>query len=610
MKRSSIGDYEILEEIGSGPLGSVVLAEHRFLKRVFALKILPEELAADPSFIKRFEKGVSILSSLEHPHLVKIHNVSFSDGRYYLITDLVLGSEGQSENLAQYLARLKRALTEEEIVNILMQLADALDYAHERKEEGESFTHLGIKLNNILIRSEKGQIRAQLSDFGLSKVVGTGLVLSRTLKALSEWLSIEPGYTLSQEGQERYFSGFQDPQKLSKLHLSFLQTYAFLAPEQKNIVSTTPVNHKADIYAFGVLAYYLIMGQFPEGFFDLPSKRFPAYKHHWDLFISQCLSTDPKRRPESLKQALALLMQDIQGSLIAPASENKREGGLKPLLKPQEITRPEFEPDPGAIFQTEMVVARYQPKQTAFHESEPLFTEMVVIDGGFFFRGSNHGARDEMPRHAVNISSFAIDIHPVTNEQFVRFLEAMGGEKDANNNDIIRLRDSRIKRSGGKLSIESGYAKHPVVGVAWYGAVAYAKWIGKRLPTEAEWEIAASGGLEECIYPTGKNIERSQANFFSSDTTAVMSYPPNDYGLYDIVGNVYEWCQDWYDYHYYDESVQEPNNPKGPVQGVYRILRGGCWKSLKEDLRCAHRHRNNPGTMNGTYGFRCCADVS
>jgi formylglycine-generating enzyme required for sulfatase activity len=89
-----------------------------------------------------------------------------------------------------------------------------------------------------------------------------------------------------------------------------------------------------------------------------------------------------------------------------------------------------------------------------------------------------------------------------------------------------------------------------------------------------------------------------------------MSYQPNAFGLYDMVGNVYEWCLDWYGFHYYDVAVQEPDNPSGPVQGTHRVLRGGCWKSLKEDLRCSHRHRNNPGTMNGTYGFRCAADVA
>ncbi|MCB1083848.1 MAG: formylglycine-generating enzyme family protein, partial [Simkania sp.] len=89
----------------------------------------------------------------------------------------------------------------------------------------------------------------------------------------------------------------------------------------------------------------------------------------------------------------------------------------------------------------------------------------------------------------------------------------------------------------------------------------------------------------------------------------VKSYPPNEYGLYDMAGNIYEWCQDWYDYNYYEVSQQEPENPQGPLQGVFRVLRGGCWKSLKEDLRCSHRNRNNPGIVNRTYGFRCAADV-
>jgi formylglycine-generating enzyme required for sulfatase activity len=234
---------------------------------------------------------------------------------------------------------------------------------------------------------------------------------------------------------------------------------------------------------------------------------------------------------------------------------------------------------------------------------------MSIIPNGFYSRGSQTGARDERPQHQVYVNSFAVDIHPVTNEQFIRFLEAMGGEKDANNNDIIHLKDSRVKRHGGKFIVEPGYSKHPVVGVTWYGATRYAEWVGKRLLTEAEWEIASRGGLSEAIYPTGQFVERSMANFFSSDTTPVMSYKENNFGLFDLAGNVYEWCSDWYEYNYYELSMQESDNPKGPQQGVYRVLRGGCWKSLKDDLRCSHRHRNSPSASNRTYGFRCAADV-
>jgi formylglycine-generating enzyme required for sulfatase activity len=258
---------------------------------------------------------------------------------------------------------------------------------------------------------------------------------------------------------------------------------------------------------------------------------------------------------------------------------------------------------------TDRQIKEYAPEKRDPKGCVPSLSEVSHINEGVYYRGSNQGCRDEIPRHPVRIRSFIIDVHPVTNEQFVRFLDFLGDEKDHQNHDIIRLRDSRIKRTSGRFTIERGYGRHPVVGVTWYGAMGYCKWVGKRLPSEAEWEVACCGGLEHPTYPTGQDIEKTQANFFSSDTTAVMSYPTNSYGIYDMAGNVYEWCSDWYEYNYYEYSAQEPDFPKGPIQGVYRVLRGGCWKSLKEDLRCSKRHRNNPGAANGTYGFRCAQDA-
>lgn len=668
-----LGDYTLLKQIGQGSLGTVYLAEHRFMKRQYAIKILPEELASDKSFILRFEEEVGRIAALEHPHIVKIHNISYVEGCYFLVMDCIVDPLGETTNLAQYLAEQRHPISEEDLERWMFQLAEALDYAHFRPT-GQSMVHRGLKLNNILVGfGQKDQVNLHIADFGLSKIIGMGAVLNRIYKSVARSLNVVPVIEHEASGADQFIStGSIETDKLQKLHASFLQSYNFLAPEQKYPNEFGVTDAKCDVYAFGVIAYYILSKKFPEGVFAMPSFLMPQYHKNWDALISACLQQDPAKRPESLVKALNELLgsekkslagaiqvmqeqkreepqshkEPLYTSVFEPADETKPEEfpiqetqqermasvvqahvsapesvketiaatrevkSLKPVIQEGEIRRPHYDPDPGAIFNLETTVTHYVPKKdTEVKNVKPLRTEMQVIKGGTFIRGSRDGNRDEMPEHKVHLKNFAIDIHPVTNEQFVRFLEAMGGEKDAQNNDIIRLKESRIKRSGGKLSIESGYSKHPVVGVSWYGAVAYAKWVGKRLPTEAEWETAARGGEDYCRYPTGEEIEKHQANFFSSDTTPVMSYPANSVGLYDMSGNVYEWCQDWYGYNYYDVSAQEPDQPKGPLQGVYRVLRGGCWKSLREDLRCSHRHRNNPGCENRTYGFRCATDT-
>lgn len=581
MDIKTLGDYTVIKPIGQGSLGSVYLAEHKFMKKQFVLKLLPQELAQDRQFIQRFEEEVGALSQLDHPNIVKIHNISFAQGTYFLVTDCIVDEYAETTNLAQYIYGRGRKIEENEVERILKQIAEALDYAHHKK----NLVHRGLKLNNILVGKGRAGIEVYLSDFGLTRIVGTGMVLTRTYKSLADTLGMNLGAT------------HHDPHKLQSLNQSFLQNYLFLAPEQKRL--DHPVDLKADVYAFGVLTYWLLTGEFPEGIFEIPAK------NHLGRVIQHCLQANPIHRPDSLVEALNpndSLFQELRVPEMALAG-----AALRPIIHSPKLERPNTDIDPAASLVIDTSVKKYTPEKKDNDNIRPIETEMVVIQGGEFTRGSVDGNRDEMPRHKITLDSFAIEIHPVTNEQFVRFLEAMGGEKDSNHNDIIRLRESRIKRSGGKVLIESGYAKHPVVGVTWYGAVAYAKWVGKRLPTEAEWEIASSES--GALYPTGEDIEKSQANFFSSDTTAVMSYAPNDYSLYDMAGNVYEWVHDWYGYNYYEQSVQEPQNPQGPIQGVYRVLRGGCWKSLKEDLRCSRRHRNNPGTVNSTYGFRCAADV-
>lgn len=705
MDTRALGDYTLVKQVGQGSIGPVFLAEHRFMKRQYILKVLPEELASDRAFIQRLEDEVAALAALEHPHIVKMHTVSFAQGQYFLVTDCVVDEFGETTNLAQYLNARGKRFDEPMLFRLLRQIAEALDYAHSKKNNGKEIAHFNLKLNNLLVGKGRGGIDLMISDFGLTRLVGSAAVLTRNFKVAAEHLGIAAALLYNAKtGQEKYPNPPIDSQKLIPLHASFLQNFAFLAPEQKHLDGEHVVGLKADVYAFGILAYFLLLGHFPEGYFEMPSKSIAEYSWNWDELIRECLHQNPDNRPESLVNLLDSIREpkkatsvrkevtaekpkekipvpssipSLSSSALSPSKEipaslslpdiinlldqaladsDQKQSAevlqqvkeqaaslpskpelfpirepvttpsvaaqksmtlkqpesiqtLRPIIKTAEIQRPVADHDPGAAFLVDTTVKHYTPERKELKNVQPILTDMVVIPGGNFYRGSMDGNRDEMPRHLITLSSFALDIHPVTNEEFVRFLELMGGEKDSNHQDIIRMRDSRIKRSGGKLSIESGYSKHPVVGVTWYGAIAYAKWIGKRLPTEAEWEVASRGGVEGLLYPTGDDIEKTQANFFSSDTIAVMSYAPNGYGLYDMPGNVYEWCYDWYGYNYYEVSIQEPDNPTGPLQGVYRVLRGGCWKSLKEDLRCSKRHRNNPGTVNGTYGFRCAAEV-
>lgn len=547
MMQEILGDYKILKQIGQEPLGSVFLAEHRFIKKQVVLTILSDELSLDQSFIGRFENEVTKLACLDHPNIIKLHTVSFSEDHYFFVTDCF------EMNLSDYLLK-KQNLKEDEIFSILKSCALALDYAHPK------VVHGCLNPSHILMGPQK---QIYVANMGLSKIIGEAKVITDAL-------------------------------------LNSHQDYSFLAPEQKRDNHATP---SSDVYSFGVLAYFLLTGFFPEGIFEMPSKIDPSLLFDWDLLITKTLLRNPDRRVKEL----APLLEACSKPALRPFEQEVKKEQPQPFLMKMETILPPVE-EKVLVYANVEIKKEQEFTSNSFEKGLPhLPKNMVLIEGGGFLRGSNEGSRDEMPRHMIYIDSFAIDIHPVTNEEFVQFLEFNGGEKDESH-DLIRLKDSRLSRAAGKLHIETGYNRHPVVGVSWYGAVAYAKWVGKRLPTEAEWEIAALGGLAG-PYPTGETIEKSQANFFSSDTTAVMSYQPNGYGLYDMVGNIYEWCQDWYGYNYYETTAIDSKKPKGPIQGVYRVLRGGCWKSLRDDLRCSHRHRNNPGALNGTYGFRLVCDV-
>jgi formylglycine-generating enzyme required for sulfatase activity len=260
---------------------------------------------------------------------------------------------------------------------------------------------------------------------------------------------------------------------------------------------------------------------------------------------------------------------------------------------------------------------------------EVIETEMVLIPAGEFSMGDhfNEGEIDEKPVHTVYLDAYYIDVYEVTNAQYAQFLNRYGKNTDAAGHELLDIDSSYclIEKVGNTYKPKSGYENHPVIAVTWYGAAAYAQFYGKRLPTEAEWEKAARGGLVGKRYPWGDNITHDDANYPGTGgkdkwdvTSPVGSFAPNGYGLYDMAGNVWEWCADEYASDYYSKSPK--NNPKGPGVAVTfknndftnvnirRVLRGGCWFYNANGLRCADRNDGEPTYAYVIVGFRCSQD--
>ena len=255
------------------------------------------------------------------------------------------------------------------------------------------------------------------------------------------------------------------------------------------------------------------------------------------------------------------------------------------MLSSDEGTEPQSESAQGKI-----------PKRITGKDGTP----MVLIPAGEFQMGSDEGEDDEKPVHTVYVDAFYMDIYEVTNVQYQKFLDATG----------------RGKRDHWSLELPGfGQPNQPAIGVAWGSAVKYCEWAGKRLPTEAEWEKAVRGGLEGKKYPWGDdppNETKTNYNNNVGHPTPVGSYPPNGYGLYDMEGNVEEWCYDWYRPDYYQNSPKR--SPKGPSSGFHsrRVVRGGSWYEIANWFRCAHRQgfAQKPSRNVYNFGFRCVQSVS
>jgi formylglycine-generating enzyme len=226
---------------------------------------------------------------------------------------------------------------------------------------------------------------------------------------------------------------------------------------------------------------------------------------------------------------------------------------------------------------------------------------MVKIPAGTFTMGRTkltsddqtnmrpHVLLDDRPPHQVTISAFQLDSHEVTNEQYQSYID-------------------KTNHPAPYHWIDRHYAEHaadlPIYNVSWDDANGYCQWTGGRLPTEAEWEYAARGGKAEMDYPWGNQVNAKLARFNeTSGPGPVAKFPPNAFGVFDMAGNVSEWTADWFDGSYYANSPAV--DPKGPLTGEYKVIRGGAWSDSARRITVFFRNWVRPNQRTPNIGFRC-----
>ncbi len=600
MEGKDIGRYHILEQLGEGGMATVYKAYDTHLEAEVAVKVirtdeLPPKVLARA--LKRFEREAKALARLNHPNIVKVTDYGEYEGQPYLVMPYLTGG-----TLKERLKKTER-MPWQEAARLLVPIAKALDYAHKR-----GMIHRDVKPSNILI-TETGE--PMLTDFGVAKILDDEATLDLT------------GTNMA------------------------VGTPEYMAPEQ---VTAKTVDHRADIYALGVVFYEMVTGRKP---FQADTPMAVLFKHASEPLprptmyaprlpkaveqaLLKALAKKPENRYQSMGEMAVALERLLQGKTASTKPHRQKPkmermpfpvksiwfvlggvalvsvllGWLLGSGKPVAISAA---PTPTVTFtltKTAMLILAFTPTPVitpmpSITPTPPLKAGdpwvrpadgmvMHYIPAGEFEMGSEDGNSDELPPHTVYLDAFWMDETEVTNAMYIKCMDAGTCEKPSSTHyEYMSL------------------ANHPVVHVSWQDAQAYCEWAGGRLPTEAEWEKAARGGLDGKKYPWGNDVAvcnqsaENAAQFVrcNGHTVPVGSFNANGYGLYDMAGNVLEWVADWYDSDYYKNSPRD--NPTGPPPGEYRVFRGGSWTFESDGLRCAIRGYNFPIYEYYDLGFRC-----
>jgi formylglycine-generating enzyme required for sulfatase activity len=631
-----IPGYAVIGELGRGGMGVVYSARQVGLERTVAVKVLLHASHAGSEMRSRFLKEAQAVARLQHANIVQIHEINEVAGLPYFSMEYCPGG-----SLARRLDL--GPLEPREAAQLLRTLALAVQAAHDQQ-----VIHRDLKPANILLTADG---TPKVADFGLARRIdeagqtATGAVLGT------------PSYMAPEQarGKIRELGPGTDVYSLGAILYECLTGRPPFREESAfetlvTVVSSAPVRPRAfrpELPA-GLEAICLRCLQKDPAQRPASARRLAEML---DAFLADQpipgIEADPPRRPKRkrlpLRRAILLtvacllmlsvplgtwLLQGAGSPPVEPTTQSEDSGGAEvvvPIPKAPAVT----------VTGPKVVKVTVPPVVKAFVNS--LGMTLLRIDPGKFMMGSGKEEQDAVlqlylddekkavearlrgeQQHEVEITkAYYLGVHEVTQAQY---------QKVMGNNP------SHFSATGeGKDKVKGSTANLPVEMVSWYDAGRFCEKLSEReeekkagrvyrLPTEAEWEHACRAGTRT-IFHCGDALSSRQGNFDGNypfgaaekgpnleQTSAVGSYKPNAWGLYDMHGNVWEWCSDWYDVKFY-QTGQARKDPTGPSSGKTRVLRGGSWYGFPKDCRAAHRNHYAPDSRYNDFGFRIVCDV-
>ena len=612
--------FRIEALIGEGGMATVWLARHETLGKIVAIKALDPLLARDGKLVQRFVDEAKIQCNLRHPGIIAIEN--FSQDPLAILMEYVDG-----RSLSEMIGKVVGPIPFDQAQPLMLQTLAAVGYAHQ-----QGVIHRDLKPANILVTSA-GTIK--VVDFGIAKILG--------------------GSKLTQTG-------------------ATMGTAAYMAPEQ--IKGAKNVDRRSDIYSLGATFYEMLAGRTPfesdadtENDFEIrtahvqqappdPRQFYPAIPEGAVEVLLQALAKDPAQRFQSAEEMMADLESVSGGGVVRATAPPIPAQVTSPALVPQTVVetpiQPPIEPPDhditgfkkrsirniillavgisvvlvGIILGLVLTDKSSSPKVPILAQAKVVPSanekpaspapakdaglQWVTIPSGSFNMGSNTGSKSMRPVHPVQVRTFLMSKTEVTVGQYRACVKAGScSQPHWDDGSCYIWTGNAYEKGQGPASFRSN--NHPVVCVDWHQARKFCRWIGGRLPSEAEWEYAACSGGKAWNYPWGNKkatcihavMDEGGNGCGKNRTWPVCSKQAGNtlQGLCDLSGNVFEWVEDCYHRNYSDAPRDGSSWTSGKCS--HRVLRGGSWYGYVGNLRTAGRYRSHPEKRNHGNGFRC-----